>query len=68
MTLDVYAGLFEDGLDDVAEPGRPGSRCRGLAARDRADQEGHGMSRNRCVTRESGLVGQQGLEPWTDGL
>ena len=67
MTLDVYARLFEDELDAVAD--RMGAAARataGLVAdslRPRAD-----VVDLRDASRRPGVVGRVGLEPTTGGL
>ena len=62
MTLDVYSGLFEDRCDDVAD------RMFARAAADLATDWRPGGEPARRRLRGSDGVGQQGLEPWTDGL
>jgi hypothetical protein len=69
MTQDVHSGLFDDDLDGVCGPDGQGScvltvyyagsgiRC------SQVQHESNPFCHNRI-----GLVGQQGLEPWTDGL
>jgi hypothetical protein len=73
MTLDVYADLFGDDMDAVAD------RLDEAAAASRADSvrtatglRGHGDAPPRPaawpLTWEDGLVGRVGLEPTTGGL
>ncbi|HET8601360.1 MAG TPA: site-specific integrase [Segeticoccus sp.] len=71
MTLDVYAGLFEDGLDAVAD--RMDALAGALA--DSVRTEGSVTAfPSTAVRAENGpdlrkrAVGQAGLEPATDGL
>lgn len=71
MTLDVYAGLFEDSLDGVAD--RMDAMARGAAdflrtsGRVAAFPIAQEM-RSKAPDLRRRKVGQQGLEPWTDGL
>lgn len=67
MTLDIYAGLFGDELDGVADA------LDDLVPRTR--HIGPGEVASRCWQRRRGsadlrkrLVGRVGLEPTTDGL
>lgn len=72
MTLDVYAGLFGDDLDAVAERlDDAGPRSCGLFAD--SDPSGRGSpvrrrSRKMPADLGFGLVGRVGLEPTTQGL
>jgi integrase len=68
MTLDVYAGLFGDDLDSVADkldslvPQMRHNGVRDTNVPDIAD------ARKRLLTRQNTSVGPEGLEPSTYGL
>jgi integrase len=68
MTLDVYAGLFEDDLDSVAERLDSLTPQRRHKATDNVVDLSDAMARKALLTRENTSVGPEGLEPSTYGL
>ncbi len=68
MTLDVYAGLFEDDLDSVAERLDSLTPQRRHKAADNVVDLADAMPRKALLTREKDTVGPVGLEPTTYGL
>jgi len=69
MTLDVYAGLFDgdlDGVGDRMDEARVYSVC--TQADVMQNRQASQQERKSFCSNGIGLVGQQGLEPWTDGL
>jgi integrase len=68
MTLDVYAGLFEDDLDSVAERLDSLTPQRRHKATDNVVDLDEARAGKQLLTRENDPVGPVGLEPTTYGL
>ena len=69
MTLDVYAGLFDDDLDGLADrmdEAHVYSMC--TDAKDEAKAKKTNVTQIRSGHNGIGLVGPVGLEPTTYGL
>ena len=67
MTLDVYAGLFEDDLDSVAERLDSLTPQRRHKAADNVVDLDEARAKKPHLTRENDAVGPVGLEPTTYG-
>ena len=68
MTLDVYAGLFEDDLDSVADRLDALAPQRRHKAQETITDLDEARERKALLTRENDAVGPVGLEPTTYGL
>jgi hypothetical protein len=68
MTLDVYAGLFEDDLDSVADRLDSLTPRRRHKAADNVVDLDDARAKKPHLTRENSTVGPEGLEPSTYGL
>jgi site-specific recombinase XerD len=68
MTLDVYAGLFEDDLDSVADRLDALTPQRRHKAADNVVDRADARAKKPHLTRQNTLVGPEGLEPSTYGL
>ena len=68
MTLDVYAGLFEDDLDSVADRLDALTPQRRHKATDNVVDIHMARAKKAVLTRENDAVGPEGLEPSTYGL
>ena len=67
MTLDVYAGLFEDDLDSVADRLDALAPQRRHKAQETITDLDEARERKALLTRENDTVGPVGLEPTTYG-
>jgi hypothetical protein len=68
MTFGVYAGLFEDDLDSVAERLEALTPQRRHKATDNVVDPDEARARKPHLTTENSAVGPVGLEPTTYGL